>query len=377
MEAVKVKKDGIKKKYDVSKNKSSYSSKSLPYDKRNISQNSQSQVTKFRKTYKDISPDSQRIVDQIIDPEYQNDVSLVPSYGVGAIYTAHNIIDTKYSAAGDAICLVYPSLRDSIFYTSGESTVQTVTTAGNAINPYLSQYISMKSNTQIIPIVNPFYFSGNHVLLSQPVSGLGFAYGLRPAIAGASTLEIQATIADNHNLSALRFNIQKLDSAFNFLVAASSPFTNGIATITLFSAVLGTEWISMTITNTGGGVVPFDSFVDIQIVQPSAGIPVNTQVNLTNVATHCFIQNINESDTIANSAESYFVSSQSLLLTYEGSTIRDMGRMAISRLPSNSWVGQLGGQSPFPLFQVIINIWQVLPEILITALRNMAGMHFI
>lgn len=341
---------GIKKKYDSSNNKSVYSSKSLPYDKRNIAMNTQSQVTKFRKTYKDISPDAQMIVDQIIDPEMQNNVSLLPSYGVGCSYTAHNILDAAYSTSGEAIVIAYPSLRDSIFYTSGTNIVQTITVPGGNLNPYLSQFVSIRNNTSVVPFTTPFYFANNHVVLSQPFANIGFLYGIRPSTAGTSTLEIHCTIADNHNTTALRFNVTAYNSAAAVLHTVAAPFSAGVAAVTLFDGSISPstmiEWMSFTISVVGGAVIPFDTEMSLQIILGGAG--TFPTINLPNVPSHCLVQQINESDTLHNSAESYFISAQSLLLTYEGSTIRDSGRMSIARVPAASWAGQLGGQAPLP-----------------------------
>lgn len=341
---------GIKKKYDTSNNKSNYSSKSLPYDKRNIAMNTQSQVTKFRKTYKDVSPDAQMIIDQIIDPEMQNNVSLLPSYGVGCSYTAHNIIDAAFSATGDAIVIAYPSIRDSIFYTSGENSVQTVTVSGGNLNPYLSQFVSIRNNTVVVPFTTPFYFANDHVILSQPFANTGFLYAIRPSVAGNSTLEVHCTIADNHNTTALRFNVTAYNSSGSILSTVAAPFSSGIAAVTLFDTSISPstqiEWMGFTISVVAGGIIPFDSEMTLQILLGGAGtFPV---INLPNVASHCLVQQINESETIHNSAESYFISAQSLLLTYQGSSFRDMGKMSIARVPAASWAGQLGGQAPIP-----------------------------
>lgn len=337
-------KKGISRKYDASNNKSSYSSKSLPYDKKNLTTNSQSQVTKFRKMYKDISPDAQMIVDQILDPAMQNNATLLPTYGVGSVYTANNILAAKYDANGESIVVTYPSLKESIYYTGGINIVTTLSgLSGNHV-PYLKQRCSIRRGVGVLPLVTPFFIEGNRAVLSKPsLTAQSFLYAFRPTVSPNNDIQLQATIADNHNLGNLTFNIAKYDINEVLLGIVSAPFTNGTSTITMFGATAGIQWMSFYITSSNA-TIPFDSDVVVELYSGGA----NNSLNVPNVYTSCLIQNINESDTIQNSAESYFISAQSTLLTYEGSTLKDNGRLAIAKVPSSSWAGQLGGQSPFP-----------------------------
>jgi len=336
---------GIKKKYDSSNNKSSYSSKSLPYDKRNIAMNSQSQVTKFRKQYKDISPDAQMIVDQILDPVMQNSVSLLPTFGLGSVYTANNIIGAKFDANGESIVVTYPSLKESIYYTSGTHIVSTISSATGAHVPYLKQLCSLRRNTNYMPFVAPFFIEANRAVLSKPsLQANTFLYAFRPSTSPNNDLQIRCTVADNHNIGNLTFTLGKYDSTETIIGAPiTATFTNGTATITLFGATLGIEWISIGISSVNP-TIPFDSNVVLEIY--AAGN--NNVLDIPNVYTSCLIQNVNEADTIQKSAESYFISAQSTLLTYEGSTLKDNGRLSIARVPAGSWAGQLGGQAAIP-----------------------------
>lgn len=335
---------GIRKKYDTSKNKSSYSSKSLPYDKRNITQNSQSQVTKFRKGYKEVSPDAQMIVDQIIDPAMQNSTVLLPTYGVGSVYTATNILAANYDANGESIVATYPSLKESIYYTSGSNIVTTLTGDTGSHVPYMKQRCSIRRGATLLPFVQAFNVEGNRAVLSKPSVAAGtFLYAFRPAVSPNNDINIRATLADNHNTGNLTFTLSKWDANEVLLGTVTAPFTSGSAIITMFGATLGIEWISIGISTTAS-TVPFDSDVTVEIYAVGA----NNTLNIPNVYTSCLIANINGSDTIISSAESYFISSQSTLLTYEGSSLKDNGRLAIARVPSSSVPGQSGGQALVP-----------------------------
>lgn len=346
MAAVKNEKMGINKKYDTSKNKSSYSSKSLPYDKRNLQQNTQSQVTKFRSAYKDISPEAQMVVDQILDPASQNNNILLPTYGMGCVYAANNIISANFDVNGESIVLTYPSLRESIFYTSGTNVVSTLSSESGNHVPYLKQLCSIRRNQISVPFVTPFYVEGNRAVLSKPsITASAFLYAIRPAITPSNDINVRATISDSHNTANLSLVVNRYDANENLLSTGTSPFSAGTAAVTLFGSAVGIEWVSFAIT-TPNATIPYDSDIVLQLYNGTAG--PNNQINLPNRATSCLIQNINEADTIINSAESFFISAQSTLLTYEGSELNSMGRLSICRAPAASWPGQSGGQSSAP-----------------------------
>ena len=226
---------GITKKYDSSANKSSYSSKSLPYDKKNISHNTQSQVTKFRKGYKEISPDAQMIVDQIIDPAMQNSTVLLPTYGVGSVYTATNILAAKYDQNGESIVATYPSLKESIYYTSGSNVVTTLTGSSGAHVPYMKQRCSIRRGATLLPFVQPFNVEGNRAVLAKPSTAAGtFLYAFRPAVSPNNDINVRAVLADNHNAGNLTFTLSKWDSNEVLLGTVTAPFTSGASTITMF-----------------------------------------------------------------------------------------------------------------------------------------------
>jgi len=141
----------------------------------------------------------------------------------------------------------------------------------------------------------------------------------------------------------LTFTVSKYDINEALISTTSASFASGTSTVTLFGATLGIEWMGFTIVSSNA-TIPFESVVTLEFYASGN----NNTLNIPNVYTNCFIQNVNEADTIINSAESYFISAQSTLLTYEGSTLKDNGRLAIARVPAASWAGQLGGQSAVP-----------------------------
>jgi len=345
---------GIKKKYDTSTNKSSYSSKSLPYDKKNISHNSQSQVTKFRKTYKEISPDAQMIVDQIIDPEMQMQSTRIPTYGVSSTYTSHNILESRYDENGISCVAVYPSLNDSIYATAGDELTQTLTALGGVRNPYVIQPISVASTLSVqADFSQPFMFTNKHVVLPKPSSkGGAMLYPLAHAgPLATSPLQAHFQLSDTHSATDLQAFVFFYDAAETLLTVNNTVFNaSGVSTVQLFGNVLAmqAQWLSFSIGQAGGGqLVPFEGFCTLQLIDPTA---LDPGILVRNQAQHCFAYSLNGSRDIVQSAETYMVTAQSLLLTYEGSDLNSGGRLAIGRIPQNTVIGQPGGNSGVPTF---------------------------
>jgi len=345
---------GIKKKYDTSTNKSAYSSKSLPYAKHNVTHNSQSQVTKFRKTYKDVSPDAQMLVDQIIDPEQQMSATRVPTYGVSSLYTSHNIIQSAYDATGVSCVTVYPSLQDAIFVTAGNTFTQTLSALGGVNNPYADQPISVRGDSAQTAVVSqPFFFNNKHVALPKPSTIAGaMLYPMQHAgLPATSPLLAVFQLSNIHSAANLEAVVSFWSATETFATSVNTLFNaSGSASIQLYSNVaqINARWLSFEIRQAaGGGNIPFEGFCSVQLVDPTG---LDPGITLTNVSQHCVSHSLNGGAEIARSAESYFVSAQSLLLTYEGSDLNSGGRMAIARVPQNTVVGQPGGNSGAPQF---------------------------
>lgn len=341
---------GIKRKYDSSGNKSSYSSKSLPYDKKNVSHNSQSQVTKFRKTYKNISPDAQMIVDQIIDPEMQMNVQQIPAYGVASTYTSHNILQCAYDANGVSSVTVYPCLQGAIYATSGDVYTQPLTAFGGADNPYCVQSVSLASSGASADFSQPFYFNSRHVALPKPsVRGGRMIYPIKHTTVATSPLVFRFQLDNLHSATNLQAMLQFFDADEALLLTTSNLFdATGAVSLSAWNNVasLNAVWIALRIT-TLGQTTPYEGGCLVQITDPTE---LDPGVQLTNVSQHCISYSLNGYTDITRSGESYFVSAQSCLLTYEGSDLNSGGRLAIARIPQNAVVGQPGGNSGTPQF---------------------------
>lgn len=349
-------KQGIKKKYDSSNNKSSYSSKSLPYDKRNITHNTQNQVTSFRKSYKEVSADTQQLVDQIIDPEMQMSVVRVPTFGMSSTYTAHNIIQCSYDVNGRSCVAVNPNLQDAIFATAGNVYNGNLDPQASGNNPYTQQSIIVPVNGEYIPVYSPIYFPGGHVLLPFPQSTqpgrLLYAIGAAGGI-GNSTAQLLLNF-DNLNTSGL-VSVTLIRYGSNFNILNSAVATNngsGAVNITLFpTTATGYAYIAIEITADTN--VPYSGQFNMLMFDNSG----NLGYTLGNQAQHCLSYKITGADDISDSAQRFMVSSQSLKLTYQGSSQYNGGQLAIARMPARTVIGtKQGGSSNDNWYGYIANL---------------------
>lgn len=334
---------GIRKKYDTSSNKSTSSSKSFPYAKHNIAQNSQSQVTYFRKSYKDVSPDTQMIVDQIIDPEVQMSVSRIPTYGMSSTYTAHNILQCAYDANGRSCVAVNPNLQNAIYATAGDTYVDNLSPQGTGDNPYTQQSIVL-TDIDIIPVYAPIYFNGGHVLLPFPRANapgkMFYSVGPTGGV-GNSTASVVFNFDNLNTANLLQIAIFRYNSSFALInTAVAFNTATGSVTIPLFPvSANGTEYIAFDIYLAGN--IPYSGQFNMLLYDNSG----NLSFTLGNQAQHCLAYKITGSDDIADSAQRFMVSAQSVKLTYQGSSQYNGGQLAIARLPARTVIGSKQGGS--------------------------------
>lgn len=331
---------GIRKKYDTSSNKSSASSRSFPYEKHNISRNTQSQVTKFRSSYKDISPSAQMMVDQILDPEVVSSIVRFPTYGVSATYPAKNVQQCRYDVNGRSSVIVSPILRNSIFATCGATYNQQLYAVGTADHPYATQHLSMRQSDGNVPFVAPIFFDANHVLAPIPNGDFGdYLYSLSTTGPGNATAVLTLQLGDVHAATQVSMTLVRYDANFGLISSAATTTSSaGFAQITLIPvASVLTRYISVTLSCTG--TIPYAGSAVLSMVDSAATMVIQ----LANLSQHYLTSDLNGSATIVNSAEEFVVTAQSLLLTYEGATLQDGGVMAVARVPSGTVIGLNSG----------------------------------
>lgn len=352
---VEKKRSYVKKKYDDSNNRSYSSAKGFPYKKHNVTHNTEAQVNNFRARYKEISPEAQMVVDQILDPEKQMSVARFPSYGVSAIYQAENVLQSQYDANGRSMVAVSPTLGDTILATAGSQYTQTLASqTTNSVNPNSVQSFQIPeggSNTAQW-WTEPIRFHDEHLALPFPHAATGqmlYPIGASQLSTGVGTCIMifqgpQTGVAAQFNVS-----VNWYDSAFALLLNQTSTATfAGLANFASLSAALFTGnlpvYMSISIRSNSTGQSAFSGKIGLSWYDNvSGGGLVPAIMAIANQAQHCISYSVNNAATILDSGEQYMVSAQSCLLTYEGSDLNNAGALAIARIPGDSPVGYKGG----------------------------------
>ena len=169
------------------------------------------------------------IVDQIIDPEMQMNVSRVPAYGVSSTYTAHNILQAAYDANGVSSVSVYPCIQGSIYATAGNLFTQTLTALGGSSNPYCTNPVSVKGDIgQISQFSQPFFFNNNHVALPKPSILAGtMLYPLQHAGPSAtSPIQLQLQLSNSHSATNLEVVVSFWSATETFSGSINALFTS-------------------------------------------------------------------------------------------------------------------------------------------------------
>lgn len=341
------------RKYDDSKNRASSSVRGLPYRRKNIENNTQYAVDKFREHYREIAPEAQMVVDQIIDPERQMSVVRMPTYGVSAVYQAENVLQAQYDTDARSMVAVSPTLSDTIFATAGSQYPQTVfeqTTAG--VNPYSMQSFSIPEGGSAW-WTEPIRFHEDHVALPFPNAAKNAM--LYPV--GASVLATAGTGSNwivfqslRQNLGKERYNVamQFYDSSLNLIPGGpyGGPCTyQGQVTFLCFNTIVFTTlpaYFSIEISTNSNGFSPFVDEIQLTWYESTSVVVPATMV-IADKSQHCISYSVNNASTIIETGEQYLIAAQSCLLTYEGSDLYNNGALAIARIPGDSPVGSKSG----------------------------------
>lgn len=334
------------RKYDDSKNRASSSVRGLPYSRKNVENNTQHAVDKFREHYREIPAEAQMVVDQIIDPERQMSVVRMPTYGVSAVYQAENVLQAQYDANARSMVAVSPTLGDTILATAGSVYSQTLSAqTTNAVNPYSVQSFQIPEGGSEW-WTDPIRFHDEHVALPFPHATSGDM--LYPI--GCSTLTGTAAIMVFQGpqigvAAQFAVSVNWYDSGFNLLLNQTSTSTfAGLANYTTFTAALFPGnlpvYMSILISANSTGQAAFKGEIGLSWYDNSA---VKAVMSLANDAQHCLSYSVNNASTIIQAGEQYIVTAQSCLLTYEGSDLNNAGALAIARIPGDSPVGYKSG----------------------------------
>lgn len=332
----------MKKKYDDSNNRSYSSAKGFPYKKHNVQHNTESQVNNFRARYKEIAPEAQMLVDQIIDPEKQNNIVRFPSYGVSAVYQAENVLQAQYASDGRSAVAVSPILQNAILTTAGTSYTQTLNNVSSTnSNPYSLQYFNVGQSQTPQYWTAPIFFRGNNIAMPFPDSLTGrMMYPVGSTAVAASGTAMIGFQGPNIGVAGLyQVTIVWYDSNKTVLDTQTLVSNNlGVASLAFINlSQVGTRYLSFEISTPN--LTPFEGNIFLSWWDTAGALVMSIQ----NHAQHMVAYDLTNAPTILDTAEQYTVTSQSLLLTYEGSSLNDNGALAIARIPGDSPVGNKGG----------------------------------
>lgn len=306
----------------------------------------------YKPLYKEIGPDCERVVDQILDPETasSNAIRWPNTYGNSAIYSVKNVINAKFDATNRCAVAVHPRLRNAIYTTFGgvsEFMIYPYDLA-NPDNPdprpYFYQQISVQ-RPQYVNITNPITYYDKHTTLPFPDENTGqilYPLGIGSSN-GGNTLNMYFTfpqanagqITVERSLYGPTFGL--IDSTF------LKTDVNGKVAVPIYTGNGSTppSYLSVRVTTNG---TPWAGVMSGYFATGGNGSPGDRIFyQLPNVAQHMIAYDIKDTDTLLESAEKYIMLAQSLLLTSQMSDINNGGALAIARVPGGTNIGEGSG----------------------------------
>lgn len=308
----------------------------------------------YKKDFKEISPDTDQLIDQILNPEDCNETIRWPNtYGLSATYKSKNILNARFSDDNRCCVIVNPRLKDSIYTTSGVATSMTLGPYSTASNPYSVQEIQLLSTTARVNHSAPIILPGREALYAVPNAQLGkLLYQINFTAVGAGSGAIRLSVRFPNALSDQAIvRVYCYDSSMNQIATSNSsigavvsPTGLGVdLNIVPFANFAATRYISWQYEgNTLPYIGPVYAFLnnnDTVGNRPTWIVP--------NSAQHTNIFDVRDADTIVSSADQAFVLAQSLLITAEMSDLNNGGVLAIARVPGSAVVGENDDSSDF------------------------------
>lgn len=328
-----------------------YSKKAVKVNPHQVASYSARKV--YKKTFKEISPEADSLIDQVLNPEDCNEVTRWPcTYGLSSVYKCKTILNAKFDVDGRSSVAVTPNIKDCIFTTwGGVSSVplfeyQSVTNFNT--NPYTFQSVTLDKIGEIVPWSAPIIASNGQCLAPFPSATNGaLLYPIQFSETGS---------ADGAPILSLRFSGAMSNQARVRLTTydASKTFIQ-----TFQAQMLYYPFASGTLPGVGvdlnfGNPFALNVFymsVEVEGLQlPYKGNVVgalhilgNTQGSwemvMPNHCQHMGMYDIKDAQQIENSVSQAFVLSQSLLLTAEMSDINNGGILSVARIPGRNPIG--------------------------------------
>lgn len=363
---VSVKKVYVKPKYSRAENKATMVN-NLPYNikKGAYYQNTKNQVQEFNKEYSNVSDTSKQIIDMMLDPFVTTNCPLLPTGGgLCTNFKSINNIETPVVDGLDEIMvMVRPQLSEAILISYGANHVLNIADPANPLAngfvPYIKQRFCTDEDDLYFQITAPLQLNAGHICIPQPYkSQSSFIYWFRPQSItpnGTSSVQVELTLptyaaSASYNLQ-LRIDYHNFEGVILKTESINVDAISGKAVKQLFDGTFldsdDVEGFSFQIRPHVGNVFSRVLNEDIQLafICENASPLVNSNwtapLNTHNMLAH----DINGGIQIESHAEGFFVSAQSLLVTYSGSSLNNAGRGAICRLNSDTAPAQSGGDS--------------------------------
>jgi len=307
----------------------------------------------YKKDFKEISPDTDMLIDQVLNPEDVNETIRWPNtYGLSAVYKCKTVLNAKFAEDGRCCVVVNPTVRDSIFTTSGFATEQLLgpfSSTGQYTNPYSFQSVVLASPSDIVSYSAPILMQNRQAILPVPIASTGqLLYPCEVSIPVASTNNVRLSFRLTNALTDQAYiRVKTYDADYVQITDSGAvgvgPTTNPTAIGADFNLVLASGqpspigYFSVQIL---GNKFPYYGPVYALITHNETTAANRATFTAPNHAQHVTVYDIKDADTIAESADQAFVLSQSCLITSEMSDLQNGGVLAIARVPGAAVVGQ-------------------------------------
>lgn len=333
-----------------SKAKPKYSKKAVKVNPQQVA--SYSVRKAYKKDFKEISPDTDMIIDQCLNPEDCNEVTRWPNtYGLSAVYKCKTVFNAKFDSTGRSCVAVAPTINSSIFATWGATTNSDLGVAGAAgsANPYSFQQFVLDEQGEQVSWNAPFIFNNGQALIPFPnASQKKLMYPINFTTVGVVAPNLQDFFMRFRFPNAIAAQAQVKVSLYGNTFGLITSFQQGVIHQTSVPegygcdfvigdnvSLVGVSYISIELIGTA---LPYRGPV-YSFISKSNLAGATARVILPNHAQHVGVYDIKDASTIAESASQAFVLAQSLLLTAEMSDINNGGMLSVARIPAGSPIG--------------------------------------
>lgn len=306
----------------------------------------------YKKDFKEISPDTDALIDQVLNPEDVNETIRWPNtYGLSATYKCKTILNAKFSTDNRCCVAVNPTIRDSIFTTAGTSGQQQLNTydTNGAQNPFSFQEIILSTTNSVVNWSAPIILEGRQALVPFPnaqtgmlLYPIGFEYENNTNVNNiALNMRFPSALSEQARVRVFYYNASYqniYDSGYVAITNQVSPSGMGITNLGLTNSLVpDVAYLAVLIAGT---FIPYYGPAYLYYTYDPTVTPILGYLNYPNHAQHVNVFDIRDADTIADSADQAFVLSQSLLITAEMSDLNNGGVLAIARVPGAAVVGE-------------------------------------